>query len=889
MMARRAGNTPREPIRIHPLADWPGGPDMPNLDRTFLYRRRRALTDVFTDPDVEQHYPPDLSLEPVHLDIDLYFDVASRTASGAVTTTVRARRDGVSELSLDAADFDKVDVRDPEGNPITWHYDREKLALRWTKPFAAGEQRQVEVRYHVTEPVAGLYFSQPDEAYPDRAWYVTSDHETERARHWLPCIDLPNVRTTLDFHLRADARFTILANGVLVGEGQNGDGTKTAHWKLEQLCPSYLICVAIGDFVRAGDGTFHDGEKEIPVAYFCGPEHSAEHLMRTFGRTKPMMAWMTEKFGLPFPYPKYYQYALPLLGGAMENISLVSWNDRYVMDEALASEFAWRVDEINVHEMAHSYFGDAVVCRDFAHAWLKESWATYIGQCWFEDARGEEEGRYTYYTNAQSYFKEADEKYQRPIVTRRFKSSWQLYDAHLYPGGACRLHTLRCELGDEVFWAATRDYLKRYSGRVVETDDFRHVMEEHSGRSLGKFFDQWFHTAGYPALKLEFTYDEERHLGTFEFEQTQVDQEKNIPAFVLSTDLAWIIDGVETRQPITLDQPRQVVTVAMPAKPEQVRFDPDGKALHKLDFNPGDTLLRAQLAGAKDAVGRIHAAVELAKTGKRGNIQAIIDAYAGEPFWGARREFAKALGEAQAEAAVAGLAEIVASEQDPMVLPDLFRAAGKYRDPRVRDAIAARLQEEPGLAHVARQVAYEALGAQREAAPFDVLAEAARLESYHGFAQSGAFRGLAATRRAEAIDLLSQNVAYGACSERARPAAVEALADIGKGQEKAARERIVEQLIDLLRDPAERVRFAAARGLKTARAPEAIDALQAFSRPLAQQDRVAIERLVAELREEDKLDGSALKKQVEELREKTRKLQDRLDKVEARVGMEEPE
>src|SRR5213078_3618228 len=98
--------------------------------------------------------------------------------------------------------------------------------------------------------------------------------------------------------------------------------------------------------------------------------------------------------------------------------------------------------------------------------------------------------------------------YKRPIVTRQFKASWDLYDAHLYEGGACRLHTLRCELGDEVFWAAVRDYLQRYNGKVVETDDFRHVMEEHSGRALGKFFDQWFYTAAYPDLKVTFSYDD---------------------------------------------------------------------------------------------------------------------------------------------------------------------------------------------------------------------------------------------------------------------------------------------------------------------------------------------------------------------------------------------
>ena len=145
------------------------------------------------------------------------------------------------------------------------------------------------------------------------------------------------------------------------GETEHDDGTKTAHWKLEQLCPSYLICIAVGDFTHADDGAFEDGDKSIGLAYFCSREHSAEDLLRTFGRTKAKMTWMTAKFDMPFPYPKYYQYALPGVSGAMENISLVSWTDQAVMDETLAQERQFRIDQTNVHEMSHSYFGDAVV------------------------------------------------------------------------------------------------------------------------------------------------------------------------------------------------------------------------------------------------------------------------------------------------------------------------------------------------------------------------------------------------------------------------------------------------------------------------------------------------------------------------------------------------
>ncbi|MFN2121968.1 MAG: M1 family metallopeptidase, partial [Candidatus Promineifilaceae bacterium] len=432
---------------------------------------------AFFDPSTPPHYPPDLQLEPQHLDIDLFVDVANEQALGKVTTTVVAQGQEAAVLVLDGVDLEDVAVRDVDGFELNAIYNGRKLTITWAQPFQQGEERRVEVSYKVIKPVDGLIFSQPDESYPEQGWYAVTDHETERARYWLPCIDLPNVRTALDFHLRAEERFTILANGALVEEINHGDGTKTAHWRLEQRCPSYLTCFAIGDFVTYDDGVFDDGQRQIPLAYFCSREHTAEDLGLTFGRTRKMMTWMTQKLDMPFPYPKYYQFAVPQVFGAMENISLVSWNDRYIQDATLAQELQFRVDMTNLHEMSHSYFGDAIVCRDFAHTWLKESWAVYMEQVYLEENATAEDRDYRYFDAARRYILEADNRYQRPIVNRHFQSSWEMFDAHTYPGGACRLHTLRKEIGDEVFWTAVRNYLKRYYGKVVETEQFRMVME----------------------------------------------------------------------------------------------------------------------------------------------------------------------------------------------------------------------------------------------------------------------------------------------------------------------------------------------------------------------------------------------------------------------------
>lgn len=839
----------------------------------FLLRTSRNPLDgtPFDPARAELHYPPDLGLEPRHLAIDLSVDVAAHRIEGTVTHTVIVRRDRMQSITLDAVDLDVAAVTGEGGAALSFRNDGKRLTVRWPAPLSAGEERSFTVHYAAERPVSGLYFSQPSDAYPDMPWYAVTDHETERARHWLPCIDLPNVRTTLDIRLRAEERLTILANGYLVEETVHADGTKTAHWRLEQPCPSYLLCFAVGEFVRADDGEFDDGEKRIPLAYFCSPLHTPDDLRRSFGRTKSMLAWMTAKLGRPFPYPKYFQWAAPGVSGAMENISLVSWDERYVLPEALAPEWTWLLDAVNVHEMAHSYFGDAVVCRDYAHAWLKESWATYIEQVYREETGSQDEALYVYYEHAAAYFEEADKEYRRPIVHRTFDSSWDMYDRHLYPGGACRLHTLRHELGDDMFWAAVRDYLATFHNRVVETDDFRLILEKHSGRSLGRFFDQWFHRPGYPDLKVTFEYDAEASRGVFTVEQQQVNEAEGIPLFHFQSAIAWSIDGVLASAPIRVEKSNQVFMFPMVKAPEMVIFDPDAAVLHKLSFNPGDDLLRRQLTDGPTVLARIHAVKELAGTGRYANVQAILDAYKKEPFWGVRCEMASALKKANSAAVAAGLPELIAREQHPLVLPALLRAAIAYPEAPVHTALLQRL--EGGLPPVAAQAAYEALGAQREQAPYEVLSAAAQTPSINGVAQVGAIRGLAATRRAEAVERLLPLVRYGGSSYAVRHFAVSALAGLGKHVDKPVRARIVEELVALLRDPVYQVAMAAVRGLETIQAAESIEALEQFARSRAQQEAVVARRAADALRKSAQPAEASQQKQLQELRDQLRRLE----------------
>ena len=165
--------------------------------RETLCRHAFSRGREFSLPGAESHYPPDLELEPRHLDINLRIDVPTRAAEGRVVTTVTANRAGARRLVLQAVGFEDMEVLDTEGRAVSWRYDGRELRVRWQDAFAAEEERSFSVAYRLHEPINGMIFGVPDDKYPDRAPWVASDHETERARYWLPSVDHPAVRTTL--------------------------------------------------------------------------------------------------------------------------------------------------------------------------------------------------------------------------------------------------------------------------------------------------------------------------------------------------------------------------------------------------------------------------------------------------------------------------------------------------------------------------------------------------------------------------------------------------------------------------------------------------------------------------------------------------------------------
>ena len=205
-------------------------------------------------------------------------------------------------------------------------YDGREIKLKWKTDFVLGEERTFTLKYHVQRPIAGLYFGAGTPDLKDRKQWMSTDHETTRARYWLACVDHPSCRTTFEIAIVHRSEHKAVAGVRFVSTDEHSDGYSKTVWRLDQPCPSYLFSIIVGHYTEVRFGE-HKGK---PIAAFAPEPIRPEVLNRSFGKTPELLELCTSLLG-ELPWDKYFQFATPGIGGAMENISLVSWDESLLL------------------------------------------------------------------------------------------------------------------------------------------------------------------------------------------------------------------------------------------------------------------------------------------------------------------------------------------------------------------------------------------------------------------------------------------------------------------------------------------------------------------------------------------------------------------------------
>ena len=825
-------------------------------------RRPHAL------PGDEPHWPRNRVCDIKHVKLELVLDVDNKGLSGIADITFAPINDGLSSVEFDAAEQQINAVKASDGTSLGYSYADNKLRVELGRQLKIPEEMTIQIDYQCI-PRRGLYFNSPDAAYPHRPRQVWTQGEDEDSRYWFPCHDFPNERFTSEIIVTVPREWTTVSNGKLVSVSGDGD-VRTHHWSQDKPHPAYLLSLVAGEYIE-----IQEEWNGIPITYYAPPgrEHDTR---RAFGNTPKMMEFFAEKIGVPYPWHKYSQVTVAdFIFGGMENTSATTMTDTLLHDERAHLDYS--ADSIVAHELAHQWWGDLLTCRDWAHAWLNEGFATYFDLLFKEHDLGVDEFRYAVYQDANSYLQEDSKRYRRPIVSNVYNQPVDLFDRHLYEKGGLVLHMLRFVLGDELFWKAIRHYCQKHQGADVTTTDFQRAIEEATDNNVDWFFETWVYKGGHPQFKVTQVWDEDTKAVQLTVSQTQTVDELT-PLFRMPVQVAFETSEGRQNVKINVSQKEQTFYFPLADKPKMMQFDPGFWCLKTVECTRPKEMLLYQLKNDEDVIGRVQAAQDLAKLGAPDCIAALKVAVLGDSFWGVQAEAAKALGTIKSESALNAL--IACTEvSHPRARRAVVTALGEFKEDAAFKALMPFLLHDES--YFVEAEAARAIARTKQPEAFRMVSQVLGRPSFNDIITVQAFNGVGELKDDKGIPLAKQWAAYGKPS-RVREAAIACLGHLGEGKED-----VVEFIADRVDDPWLRARSAAALALQELKDERAIPAL---SRRIPQEldgrvVRRCREAIAAIRRGKDRgEDIRMLREDLEKLQEENRRLRDRLERLETRLA-----
>ena len=756
-------------------------------------------------PPINYFRSHDVDIENVS--IDLRFDWDKEQAYGNTVVTLTPYKD-LQTFSLDAAMMTINSVTLANGTAVKYTYDAKKdednLTINLDRIYKRGENLAVKIDYrtsYVNTADAdtaigsfgrGLRFIKPTAEEPNKPRQIWSQGETEFNRYWFPGYDSPNDFRTSELRATVEKPYMVISNGKLLEVKDNGDNTRTYHWKMDTPYANYLSSIVVGEYTEIKNGEY-DG---IPI-YAYGYPSEAKEVAATTKNLPATIKFFSDKTGVKYAYPKYSQTFVEDFGGGMENISATTQIEEMIHDEReLLDEDS---ESLQSHELAHQWFGDFVTTRDWSHIWLNESFATYFQGLWDEEFKGHDfflmdDVRKNQNTVLQSW----NQGIRRPIVTQNYANKDAMFDNYAYPGGGSVLHMLRKHLGDELFFKSLNHYLTTNAHQPVQTEQLRIAIEQTTGQSMDWFFDEWLYKMGHPIFEVTKNYDAATKKLTLNVKQTQkIDPNNEFPQtefFRTYVDIE--IDGSVQKVWIK-PQAENVYTFDAPTAPQLVNFDYEGTLLKELKFDKPTDELVYQATKDRDIIGRQWAMTELSKrttTDLAKVLAAFNSVAANDSSWLLRRaaidSLARILEPRTPGAEVAVKLDAVteqtmlknAKDEKSLVRADAVEFLGASKDPKYADVYLNALNDQ---SYTVIDKAAAALGATKNPKAYDALAKLLNQQSWHGRLQAAGLRGIAALGDKRALDLGLKYAADTKQPGNVRGAALQVIAASGKGDPRA--------------------------------------------------------------------------------------------------------
>ncbi len=823
----------------------------------------------------ERNYAPDRRADLLHMKLALDIpDMNTPRMTAVEELTFKPLGSPLEVLTLNAEDFTLGEVTASPGAEVeSVNYDGSQIQIRFARPIPPGQETGVRIEYALNDPVDGLFWTPESPAWPDRAAQIHTQGQPETNRHWFASHDSPNERLTTELVVTVPDGFLVSANGRLVSEETSGRST-TFHWLQDTNHPPYLVSLIVGKFDVVDVGT-----SDLPMPVYVPPGRAGD-VEGTYGRTADMIRVFEERFDEPYPWDRYAQLVVHNFGaGGMENTSATT-----MYDTAIYSEKGLIDDDLDgliSHEIAHQWFGDLITCNRWADIWLNEGFATYLTALWYEARDGYDAGYLRQIQANMDRFAardslNADDERAglRPaMVSRVYNHPWEVFRrrANPYPKGASVLHMLRMKLGDDVFFDAVAEYVDRYKYGTVETADLRRTLEDVSGLSLDRFFQQWVHQPGVPELTVSGSYDLESQELLLTVEQTQrIDEFTPAFAFDLPVQITGA-DGVMREVVIGVDSRRHERSVALREAPAMVVVDPELHVIAPTELEMPEAWLVAQLENGPTVPSRIRAARALDSAGEEAVTALRYALFDPENHYTVRGAAARALADNAAYDPVLTIAGD-GRENARTRAAAINALRGVEADGEQALNMMRKLAIDSTIPYGVRASALRFVGAMGTAEDVGIVQTGLRSESRDDDVRTAALRALGDLDTAAALEMALPFVAEGWLS-RTRPVAIGVVADLAHHDRETAYDAVAPVLTDKREARARTAAVAALVEIEDERGVERLRTLARTHEHPVHRERCAeaADRLAAALASD--ASDSTMRERIEELERRLEELE----------------
>lgn len=565
---------------------------------TFSFAQPILHSETHLDEPDDAPYEHVLDIEREKVEVS--FEPKQGLVKGKVTHYFRVLRENVDSIYFNAI---KIRIKEARlgSKPVRFVSDDKSVIVYPDKAMKWDMKDSISFTYECN-PRRGIYFigwNDPKNLSRKQIWTQGQGIDN---RHWIPSYDEYNDKMITETVTTFDKEYEVLSNGTKLSAKDNADGTKTWHYRMSHPHSPYLLMLGIGKYAIDHRKT----NASVPVHLYYYPEFP-ERMEPTYLYSTECIDFLADWTGIPYPWESYSQIMVQdFIYGAMENTTATVFGDFFNVDKRgfLDRNYIG----VNVHELAHQWFGDLVTIRTGKDNWLQESYATFFPKLFTRDFFGQDAYEWNR-RGEQNGLLGANDGDRYPIVHPKMGT------ARVYGGGSAVLDMMCYTFGEDAMKRVINHYLKGHMYKNVETNDLYQSFQDTLGLSPDWFFDQWLYRGGYPVYNVKYqdaSVEGKRMTQVTVSQVHHTDDLTKLFKMPIVFDV-YYTDGTSSSTRQVVEKQTETINIPNPSNKQIsfVLFDPASNIVKKVNFKKSFAELKAQALGAKNMIDRYDAIVAL--------------------------------------------------------------------------------------------------------------------------------------------------------------------------------------------------------------------------------------------------------------------------------------